>query len=97
VPQVYINGINVALGKSTYQTSNPVGAGYGSTVGVDGSLSTFIYTAASVGEWLPYLHAAGGGGGGVCRRSGSAVQWSAVQCSGDGGSGNGDGGGGSEQ
>jgi hypothetical protein len=74
VPQVYVNGINVALGKSAYQTSHHPYVYYPPASGVDGNRQSLIHTAlGNQCEWLPYLHAAGAGGGGVCRRSGCSA------------------------
>lgn len=75
MPQVYINGINVALRKSTYQTSSPYGAGYTSDVGVDGSKSTLIHTGLYTSEWLPYVCMLLVGVAVGCTDAMGAVQW----------------------
>jgi hypothetical protein len=44
LPQVWVNGANVARGQSTYQTSTRGGTQYWEGAAVDGSMSTLIHT-----------------------------------------------------
>ena len=44
LPQVWVNGTNVALGRSTYQTSTRGGTQNWEGAAVDGSMSTLCHT-----------------------------------------------------